>query len=820
MSQLKVEITAVTAVAIMDSPRTGTASDFKLAPELRYEHSAGENAIIHLHKLCSPCAKFTTTSSLLQTLARRGRIRILASETAYVGAPIQLKAGYSSGSCHLCALLWDRVAAHLLDPARSARSMDYSSPVAVRLEARDDEKEYAIEVQKGTDWKKKAWWAIAPLPFISDKGYIKLKTTALGREIVGYLYFHQRTRPDLNSDSLRHISVPVSTRNSVNFEVIKKWQMDCTGHHSSCRQFPSVVSPTNQAPSRLLNVSGDNVRLECDVGAMTPALEYTTLSHMWGPDPSLCPQLLASTIDSFMLSISMHDLPKKYVNAIQITRALGFQYIWIDSLCIIQDSKEDWQREAVKMAAVYGRSSCNISYTFPPASESSNNHLRDPRIHLPCHTRLPFKSGLVTSKAPDDLVIQHTPGYIRPAWLPTHFKSVWPLLSRGWVFQERLLCPRTVYYGQDRLIWECCNGIEDEFYGALPTLSGSKVHFYRIITRLTDFLRGGWKLQQQSDSPESSIGETDTTSGEMQWAFLIRDYRAGNLTKESDRGIAFAGIARAIQAKTNVTYLAGLWKEFLEYDLLWSVSPVPVNITDYERVRMESEPAPSWSWFSIPTYKTTLGNDILDFPFRTTMQTYRIFSIYSAKTVSYFHPDSSTNSDSLLYKFADMTLTIRAKRIPCTFQWRDALKLLYVLPLGDYKWVLGMKNVWLKKSQQWARSKCLKYAHDNPLLKEEDQLPQDACMLLTVEQAFYTDGSATQHAYNTKRQQKGDIPDSWSPTYQYAGIVVVPVDSTDAQGLVRWRRIGVFIFSDDIVEESFTTPFDEYGATEEDLVLV
>ncbi|KAF5493526.1 hypothetical protein CGCF413_v009982 [Colletotrichum fructicola] len=481
----------------MNSPRTGTASEFKLAPGLRYEHSAEEDAVIHLHQLCSPCAKFTTTSPLLRTLARRGRIRILASEIAHVGTPLELKAGYSSG-CHLCALLWDRVAAHLLDPARSARSIDYSTPVAVILEARDDEKEYAIEVQKGTDWKKKAWWAVAPLPYLSDKGYIKLKTTALGSEIASYLYIHRRASPDLNIDSLRHNLVSLSSRNNVNFEAIKKWQI----------------------------------------------------------------------------------------------------------------------------------------------------------------------------------------------------------------------------------------------------------------------------------------------------------------------------------AKANVTYLAGLWKEFLEYDLLWSVSPVPVNVIDYERVRKESESAPSWSWFSVPTYKTALGNDILDFPFRTTMQTYRHFSIYNAKTVSYYHPDGSANVDSLLYKFAGMTLTIRAKRIPCTLEWRDAPKLLYVLPLGDYKWALGMKNVWLKASQQWVRSKCLKYAHDDPLLKEEDQLPQNACMILTVEQAFYTDQSATQHAYSLERQRKRDIPDSWNPTYQYAGVVVVPVDSTDAQELVRWRRIGVFIFSDDIEEEGFTTPFDEYGATEEDLVLI
>lgn len=91
----------------------------------------------------------------------------------------------------------------------SARAMDYSTPLSVRLEARDDEKEYAIEVQRGTNWKKKARWTIAPMPYMlatlsarslsfltscrSDKGYIKLKTTALGSEIASYLYIHRRT---------------------------------------------------------------------------------------------------------------------------------------------------------------------------------------------------------------------------------------------------------------------------------------------------------------------------------------------------------------------------------------------------------------------------------------------------------------------------------------------------------------------------------------------------------------------------------------------------------------------------------------------------
>ena len=210
---------------------------------------------------------------------------------------------------------------------------------------------------------------------------------------------------------------------------------------------------------------------------------------MWGPDPSLCPQLLSSTIDAFSSDIPLSDLPGKYVNAVRITRALGFRYVWIDSLCIIQDSREDWEGEAVKMASVYGRSSCNISYTFPPAAEVEGRHLRDPRVFLPCQVTLSPEGRRASKDAsPANLVIQHLHGHIRPSWSPTVYRRVWPLLSRGWVFQERLLCPCTVYYGQDRLLWECCEGISDEFYGPLTTVPGSKMHFRRVITGIAESL--------------------------------------------------------------------------------------------------------------------------------------------------------------------------------------------------------------------------------------------------------------------------------------------------------------------------------------------
>lgn len=635
-----------------------------------------------------------------------------------------------------------------------------------------------------------------------------------------------RPDPKLNPEALRTTSSPISSKSDANFGHIADWHRQCSESHTKCRDFPNLVAPDGQLPSRLLDVSNDKVRLECNVKDLPPGLAFTTLSHMWGPDPSLCPQLLSTTIDAYSTDIPLTDLPGKYVNAVRITRALGFRYVWIDSLCIIQDSKEDWEREAVKMAAVYGRSSCNISYTFPPAAEAEGKHLRDPRVFLPCQVTLSQEGRRPSRGLSGSLIIQHLHGHIRPSWSPTVYKRVWPLLSRGWVFQERLLCPRTVYYGQDRLLWECCEGISDEFYGPLTTVPGSKMHFQRVITGIAESLRTAALEPDPAPAPTPQPprgnatlgGDTDASTGERQWGPLVRDYRSADLFKETDRGIAFAGIARAMQARGAVTYLAGIWKELVEYDLLWSVAPVPVPAERYHAQRAASSPAPSWSWFSVPTVAMQMGGDILDFPFRSTMLTNRARTTARATVVEFHHPkmdgDGKGLENALLHDFAGMTLTLRAKRVPCGFEWWDAFKMLYVLPRGDIQWVLGANKNWVGgKTQEWVSPRVLKYAHDDPLLAF-GEMPPDAdraCMVLTVAQAWHVDGQKKAHAF------KGDgeeVPEGWKTVHQYAGIVVVPAEREGA-----WKRIGSFMF-DDIIAGKIVTPFDGEGVVDEDWVLV
>lgn len=150
------------------------------------------------------------------------------------------------------------------------------------------------------------------------------------------------------------------------------------------------------------------------------------------------PSLTQTAQDDFKADPE-NSLTTKYLEVIRITKALGFQHIWIDSLCIIQDSAEDWIWEAKKILAVSGRSSCNISYVYLPSYASTKRHLRDPSISLPCRL-FPGSTPLEPDATPS-LVVQTTDRSLVRHWSANSFKVSWPLLSRAWVFQERLLRP-------------------------------------------------------------------------------------------------------------------------------------------------------------------------------------------------------------------------------------------------------------------------------------------------------------------------------------------------------------------------------------------
>lgn len=146
----------------------------------------------------------------------------------------------------------------------------------------------------------------------------------------------------------------------------------------------------------------------------------------------------------------MHELSQTHLDSIKITRGLGYRYIWIDSICIIQDSPEDWRNQSTQMAAIYGDSTCNI-VAKGPSSHSGCFVRRNPLMRRPCQLRQfgdqdqshgiyahPYSTATYNSYPMD------------------YYSTNAPLLQRAWVQQERLLSPRILYFGVPDIHWECC----------------------------------------------------------------------------------------------------------------------------------------------------------------------------------------------------------------------------------------------------------------------------------------------------------------------------------------------------------------------------
>ena len=133
----------------------------------------------------------------------------------------------------------------------------------------------------------------------------------------------------------------------------------------------------------------------------------------------------------------MESLPDLYRDAVKVTRQLGVNYLWIDSLCIIQDSDDDWSKEAASMGDIF-----QFSYLTLYALDSQD-----------CHQGILVRRSLSAVNGANLL-------YQRSADTPLQqlrqdvFRSS-SLCQRAWALQERLLSPRILYYSTIEMFWEC-----------------------------------------------------------------------------------------------------------------------------------------------------------------------------------------------------------------------------------------------------------------------------------------------------------------------------------------------------------------------------
>ncbi|KAI1451623.1 HET-domain-containing protein [Annulohypoxylon moriforme] len=363
---------------------------------------------------------------------------------------------------------------------------------------------------------------------------------------------------------------------------------------------PDEISHAPFYPTRLIHV-GTKYDSACHLVITDPTLlrgrqtKYAALSYCWGPpeDAEMQFKTERATLNNRIAGFKPDETSPIMQDAIEACRGLGIPYIWIDAVCIIQDDREDWEREAAQMTDVYQNACLTIC---TPTSTSCHEGFLGLRVSA----RIPFRSKI------DDEVV----GFynIRPCGAinnvrvaegdyesldnsdtgPRDLSNWW---KRGWTFQELALSKQVLLFGVKlHLIFEdkfwsegdesLTEAVEDE--DAAAGMGGT----FAVI---------------------AVAGALESREDECMWMSMVEQYTERRLTFESDKLPAMGGLAKIAVRGCADEYLAGIRREWLHQDLFWTPAIVSdsvnqesprVSYDEFIKSLNSPEPyiAPSWSW--------------------------------------------------------------------------------------------------------------------------------------------------------------------------------------------------------------------------------
>lgn len=296
------------------------------------------------------------------------------------------------------------------------------------------------------------------------------------------------------------------------------------------------------------------------------------------------PTLRQSNLTSMTQDIPLASLTLTFRDAIRAAHRLGLQYIWIDSLCIIQDSAADWARESVTMCDIYNGSTINLAAAASDSGAGGCFRARDAAHVRPCGIRVLRRVVEADNRESD----QHDYDCWEPMWDRAWDAQVdqAPLYARAWVQQERLLAPRTLNFGATQLLWECND-------------------------------RAAW--EGNPEGHQSGLMKTklhNTVLGAKLWPDVVRRYCATSLTFQSDKLVALSGIAKFLHQMYPAAYdeyHAGMWRRDVERQMFWTAGVRDASglgpLKGTLRPRPEGNTVPTWSWASTegPVFMRELG---------------------------------------------------------------------------------------------------------------------------------------------------------------------------------------------------------------------
>ncbi|CZR66282.1 uncharacterized protein PAC_16183 [Phialocephala subalpina] len=435
-----------------------------------------------------------------------------------------------------------------------------------------------------------------------------------------------------------------------NFGIAHNWIRDCCTEHDPA-VCPALVDI--ELPTRLIDVgeAGHPKMLRLIETSKDQKAKYLALSHCWGPPGTKKLLTTSETLSSRLASIDINDMPPNFSDAVIITRRLGYRYLWIDSLCIIQDSKSDWETESQNMGNIYTNAAITLAAAAATSSEGglltkgyeplSDDTLSPKkwfltdsigRSHIAFMSDDKSKGQSISSNSEPQIcrIKLNQSDSTRNIILDplTEFSDLeenWfrctalgPLGLRGWCLQEKLLSRRILFYGKRQIYWQCASARKAADGESVPASAarsqaniGNEVSDWPDVLRLKQLHREAITLEERQ-AIEKKIYKT--------WHNVLFLYINRRLTFYSDRLPGLAGMATLIHELTGDQYVAGFWRQYLLTSLIWTHTKsvlreeAPRAIAErYETETPEWEKAsskmsgPSWSWCSHDF------TDILDF---------------------------------------------------------------------------------------------------------------------------------------------------------------------------------------------------------------
>lgn len=334
-------------------------------------------------------------------------------------------------------------------------------------------------------------------------------------------------------------------------------------------------------PSRVIDVGGDD-----SLGAFDPKLhvssddehaDYACLTYCWGGAQQY--STTSETLERNIQGLRLDSLSRTIQDAVKVTRMLKIRYLWVDSLCIIQDDLADKSQQLEGMGLIYKNSTVTIAAAN--AKTVNDGFLRHWSVDHGSAV-LPF---LLPSKA--------TVGSVKVVQCKfSQTAGWWPLDRRAWTLQEYLLSPRLLIFGAGGPVWQC----QIQHYE--PIVPSDKF-FTTELQRLPQKVFSAIQLPKNSNSQvhtSNGMRASNTARREQQqiWKSLVENYSAREITYASDRPEAIAGITNELSRIWGDQCTFGIWKSNFVSQLCWIAwTPTLWN-------KSHAVPGvPSWSWIGV-----------------------------------------------------------------------------------------------------------------------------------------------------------------------------------------------------------------------------